>query len=707
QVGELVADRFEIEARASTGGMGEVFRARDRTTGEPVAVKVLLHNHAIERMRFAQEIEVLARIRHPGIVNYVAHGRMPTGLPYFVMEWLDGEDLGSLLARRKLSIHESVELLTRVAGILAVMHAQGIVHRDLKPTNLFLVGGDVGLVKVLDLGIARMAGQTLHLTATGMLVGTPGYMAPEQARGGTVLDARADVFSLGCVLFECLTGAPAFSGEHIAAILGKILFEESSKIADLRPDTPQALDALIRRMLAKDPKQRPRDGAEVAAAAASLGAHGPIDATVEELEHPPRSVLTGRERRLFAVVIIGTLHPRDLASAVTLGEHEITLTEAEFRAAAAFGGHLEALADGSALVTITGTRVATDLAAQAARCALSLRAAVGGRPMALAIGRAEVTGRTPVGEAIDRAATILAGVAVRASAAPCGGETAAPPIGLDEITARLLEPSFDVVARDAGFELRGERETFEGTRTLLGKPTPCVGRERELLTLEALFNQCVDEPTAQAVLVTAPAGLGKSRLAHETLQAIRRRRREVEIWIGRADALRVGSAFGLIGQVIRGACRVRDGEPPEALHRKLHARVALHVAAAEQTRVVELLAELAGAPLPDDERPALRELRQDAPRMGDEMRRAWEDFLLAECSHHPVVLVLEDLHWGDLPTMRLLDATLINLRNHPLLVLALARPEVHELFPRLWADRQMQEVRLHELTRKASEHLVR
>ncbi len=714
-VGETIAGRFEIEACANTGGMGEVYRARDRATGEPVAIKVLIHNQALERIRFAQEINVLAGLRHPGIVNYIAHGRTTAGLPYFVMEWLDGEDLGTLLARRRLSVHESVDLLTRVAEILAAMHAQGIVHRDLKPTNLFLIGGEVGRVKVLDLGIARLLGRTMHLTISGTVVGTPGYMAPEQARGGDALDARVDIFSLGCVLFECLTGAPAFAGEHIMAILGKILFEEPPKIAETRPDVPPALDALIARMLAKDPAQRPRDGAEVVAVITSLGEDALLDASVEDIERPLQLVLTGRERRLFAVVIVGPLKPYELAAAATLGEHEMTLAEADLReAAAAYGGHVEAIADGSALVTIAGARLATDLAAQAARCTLALRGAAGGRPMALALGRAEVTGRTPVGEAIDRAAAILAGLTIRGAArdseAPSSRavtERSSSPIGLDEITARLLEPSFEVVSRRAGFELQGERETFGGTRTLLGKATPCVGRERELATLEALVSQSIEEPMAQAVLVTAPAGLGKSRLAHEVIQTIRRRPHEVEIWIGRADSLRVGSAFGLLGQVIRSACKIRDGELPDALHEKLRARVERYVPEANQARVVAFLAELVGAPLADSAHPALREAREDARRMSDETRRAWEELLVAECSAHPVVLVLEDLHWGDTPTVRLLDATLHDLRDHPLLVLALARPEVHEIFPRLWADRQMQEVRLHELTRKASEHLVR
>jgi serine/threonine protein kinase len=232
--GDIVVDRFEIDEVAGAGGMGQVFRARDRSTGEPVAVKVLLGDIASHAARFVHETRALSELSHPGIVRYVAHGISDSGEPYLAMEWLDGEDLSGRLDRAGLTIDESIELASRVAEALGAAHARGIVHRDLKPSNIFLVGRRIEQVKVLDFGIARLAGAT-RVTRTGNIIGTPGYMAPEQAQNDRVVDARADVFSLGCVLFECLTGAPAFAGEHLMALMAKVLFTDPPRLRELRP----------------------------------------------------------------------------------------------------------------------------------------------------------------------------------------------------------------------------------------------------------------------------------------------------------------------------------------------------------------------------------------------------------------------------------------------------------------------------------------
>src|SRR6185369_5218253 len=230
--GDLVAGRFEIERLAGWGGMGDVYRAVDRLRGLPVALKVLHGEDHRESPfaaeRFAREAETLAELTHPAIVKYIAHGRTPAGELYLAMEWLDGEDLGARLSRSGLGVAEAVMLATRVAEALGAAHARGVVHRDVKPSNLFLCDGRVDRVKVVDFGIARRD-RALGATRTGVLLGTPGYMAPEQARGGRELDARADVFALGCVLFECITGRPAFAGEHAMAILARILLEEAPR----------------------------------------------------------------------------------------------------------------------------------------------------------------------------------------------------------------------------------------------------------------------------------------------------------------------------------------------------------------------------------------------------------------------------------------------------------------------------------------------
>ena len=218
--GALLRERFEIEQLVGTGGMGEVFRARDRASGEQVAVKIISGTQAHHAARFAREVEVLAELSHPGIVRHIFHSETPAGELFLVMEWLDGEDLKARLERAPLTMSEAVTLATRVAEALGAAHARGIVHRDLKPSNLFLPGGQIEQVKVLDFGIAHREGRT-QLTRTGTMLGTPEYMAPEQARSAGSIDPRVDVFALGCVLFQCLTGTLAFGGDSTAAILAK------------------------------------------------------------------------------------------------------------------------------------------------------------------------------------------------------------------------------------------------------------------------------------------------------------------------------------------------------------------------------------------------------------------------------------------------------------------------------------------------------
>jgi serine/threonine protein kinase len=267
---DLPDERFEVEHQVRAGGMGAVFRARDRSSGEPVALKVIGNGRDVHGARFAREIQLLSELSHPGIVRYVAHGVAPAGALFLAMEWLDGEDLWRRLEREPLSIGESVALAARVAEALGAAHARGIVHRDLKPSNLFLPDGRIDQVKVLDFGIAHKAGLT-QLTRTGTMVGTPGYMAPEQARSHGAIDASADVFALGCVLFHCLTGTPPFGGDSAIAVLGRILFDDAPRVSALWPDVPEDLDALVARMLAKEPALRPSDGAAVTAALAGLG----------------------------------------------------------------------------------------------------------------------------------------------------------------------------------------------------------------------------------------------------------------------------------------------------------------------------------------------------------------------------------------------------------------------------------------------------
>ncbi len=684
--GDLVAGRFAIEELTGSGGMASVYRARDLVAGTRVALKVLRGGH--EADRFTREASVLAELDHPAIVRYVAHGQIDEETLFLAMEWLDGEDLSRRLKRVGLTLEECVLLGARVAGALAVVHASGIVHRDLKPGNLFLCGGEVGRVKLIDFGVARLLGGAM--TQTGSMLGTPGYIAPEQARGLPSVDPRADVFSLGCVLYRCLAGRAPFRGDDVLAVLAKLVFEEPPRVREARPEIPPELDALVGRMMAKDPAERPADGAAVVREFERLGARrgeGPA---------PPAAAITSLEQRLVSVVVTAPANVDAAVASVRAPFDPVPDLGAALRP---FGADLVVLADGSAIVTLAGQGEPTDRAARAARCALAIRSHLPDREMVLATGRDAASGPLPFGEVIDRAVRMLR------PAVKAGG---APRVRVDEVTAGLLGSGFDVGGDAVSLFVRREYEPLEAApRTLLGRATSCFGRDSELATLDAIHEACVGEPAASAVVVVGPAGAGKSRVLHEFLHRLAARGTPSAIWTARGDPTAVGSPLRMLGQAVRRALGILDHDPPALRRQKLRARLARHLRGDDLGRVSAFLGELCGAPSSEQSSVELLAARRDRVLMGDQMRRAFEDFVEAECRSGPVIIVLEDLHWGDLPTVTWIGAALRRVRDLPLMVLGLARPSVNELFPGLWDDQNGQRIMLGGLSRKAAERLVR
>jgi hypothetical protein len=264
---------YRIVAPLTGGGMGLVYVAEHVLLGRKVAVKVLrpeISHVPGAVQRFFNEARATTTIRHPGIVEIFDFGYTPERLAYIVMEWLTGVTLAEGLSRERFSLVSALVVMRRVASALAAAHAQGIVHRDLKPDNVFLVadpeGGGIPQVKLLDFGIAKLLDEgaaSPRQTATGVVMGTPVYMSPEQCRAAPC-DHRADLYAFGCVLFEMVAGRPPFLANNTGELLAAHLMQAPASLDDVIPGTPPALVALVARLLAKTPEARPRDAASVA-----------------------------------------------------------------------------------------------------------------------------------------------------------------------------------------------------------------------------------------------------------------------------------------------------------------------------------------------------------------------------------------------------------------------------------------------------------
>jgi serine/threonine protein kinase len=663
---EVIDDRFMIEQLAGFGGMGQIYRARDLRTHSLVALKIMHDAERLELERFAREAQVLATLSHPGIVRYVDNGITAEGDPYLVMEWLSGETLSTRLQRTQLTVAEALALGRRAASALGAVHRGGVVHRDIKPSNLYLRDATIDKVVLIDFGMARRPLADPRLTVTGMMLGTPGYIAPEQVYNGPHLDGRADIFSLGCVLYRCIAGQAPFRGPDALRMLVNGTPEQLPRLREFRPSIPEALDDLVARMLSRSPEDRPSSGDALAAELLAIEESEPSPLVTGSGSHRLVSDIMAAERRLMSLVLA---HMPSRTGGPPILERERALQETVER----HRGRLEILASGVALAILSNADAATDLAVRATRCAEALRPVLASGPIAVVTGREILGPGLPSTELFQCALEQL-------EAAP---ETAG--VVSDELTASLVSRRFD-------------------PGSVRGAAPACVGREQELDQLEMIFEQCAEDRTASMVLLSGAEGVGKSRLGHEFLRRITTRVPIVATWIGQADALEAGAVFGLLTRVLRRALQLVDDEPLEAQRDKIRAWLARHPMTGGP-RFAEVLGDLVGTPIEGE---VNGEHGGHAPKLpSEEIRQVFLSFLRAECAQRPVIIVLDDLQWGDLSTIKLIYTALGALADQPLLVLALARTKVHEMFPQLWADRCVQEIRLRRLSRRASAQLIR
>ncbi len=275
---------YLIKAKLGEGGMGTVYLGEHPLIGKRVAVKVLLEELASKEdivARFFNEAKAVNDIGHANIVDIVDFGKTKNDIGqdvvYFIMEFLDGEALAARLRRTGLTFKETMHVMEQCCSALTASHAKGIVHRDLKPENIYLCprGNDKNFIKLLDFGIAKLTGDggQSHKTRTGLVIGTPTYMSPEQCEGKGLIDHRSDVYSLGIVMYELLTGVVPFPGEGFGEILVAHLTKQPAPPSTVNPDVSPQLEAIVMHSIEKDRNRRFQNMEEFAAAIADPDAH--------------------------------------------------------------------------------------------------------------------------------------------------------------------------------------------------------------------------------------------------------------------------------------------------------------------------------------------------------------------------------------------------------------------------------------------------
>jgi tetratricopeptide (TPR) repeat protein len=662
--------------------MGEVYRAIDQETGGPVAIKMLRPSAGPDgAARFRREVAVLADLRHPNIVRYIDHGVWPGGRPFVAMEWLEGEDLESRFKREALGLRDSVELIRRAAAALAAVHARGVVHRDLKLSNIWLCDERTYRVKLIDFGVVKLPEADGFSTRPGEIVGTPYHMPPEQARNVEVTP-RSDVYSLGSVLFLLVTGRLVFPTQHLVALLGQLVLEDAPLASSIRPDLPPVLDQLIARCLARDPALRPADAGELARALARVG----------DLDNESPEPVVLLQPKASKARTLGTGAWRLVATVLaSIGQAALPAgVERALRPLLRPGDHLE-IVRGERLVLALGLeRSEGDEVLRAARAALLITRLIPGARVGVASG--QVQGERGLSlEALERAAEHL-------EKAAHGG------VRVDEVTVPLLAGRFLLREDAGGATLLQEDESGGRGRQLLGRPTPMVGRERELEQLLDLYRDVVLGRDPQAVLVVGPAGVGKSRLRYELGRRLPAEVETPDLLLCRGDPVSERGGISCLGRALRGRLGVLDGEAASLQERKLDRFLESRERLGLDPAHGEFLGEIAGVRRAQPASEALRAARQTPALLLGRAQAAFEALVRVEERLAPQIFILEDLLWIDELTREVCGA-LLGARDLRFFLVAFARPEI-DAAPPIWPGRPVARLDLRPLLPEDAGRLV-
>ncbi len=636
------------------GGMGVVYRARDLRLGRILALKFLpahlsFDDAAKERLR--AEAQAAAALDHLNICTIHEIGEAADGRLFIAMPYYEGETLEARLARGPLPPDEAVAIAIQAAQGLAKAHERGVIHRDIKPANLMTTAD--GVLKILDFGVAKLAG--LQLTPSGQRLGTIAYMSPEQLRGEQ-LDGRTDIWSLGLVLYEMLTGERRFQGAHQAALVRAILDHRPEPVRAKHPALPEELDRVLARMMAGRSADR-YDAADLVRELEQLQRAQTVAAA-------PPDVLPGGERRQLTILVTAVAEP-------LLGRLRSTAEEVVRR----HGGVVNRF-DGDAMEALFGVPAThEDDPVRAVRAALELHRRareLGDRGPEQPVPRlrsgihAGSFAVQPAGE-VDREYRV-AGPALEL-AAELSNRAPADEIWVSPDCRRAIAGLFDTkeLAPIAGFQVLGGSEP----RTRLEAAervglTAFTGREREMAALRRALEEAA-AGTGRFVTVAGDAGVGKSRLLLELRYLLGRT--GVGSLQGRCEPSEGGTAYLPFVEALRGWLGTGRGERFALDAGQVVAR--LRALGSELEEFLPLYLHLLALPSPDH--PVPRHLHGEHYRLV--MQEGLAAFVTLAARRQPTALLLEDWHWADEASHGVLQQVVELVDGFPLLVVVTTRPD--------------------------------
>lgn len=760
-IGQTLNETYLLERRIGFGGMGRVYAGQHLRLSRPVAVKVLLSKYsanpdAVERFR--HEARAASALGHPNIVEVFDFNKSESQHWYIVMELLEGEDLRALLKReKKLEPPACLPILRQTCDALDLAHSKGLVHRDLKPSNIFLrhLPGRRE-VKILDFGVAKVLGSEMGLTMDGAMLGTPHYMAPEQAAGESGLSPRVDVYAIGTVLFEMLCGRRPFEGDSPLSVLHLRATRDAPTPSSVVTSLPRSIDEVLGRALARNASERFESITELVLAFERALTEAGLPLAFEELRLPDdvaTDEVCNREC-VEAETVIGS----DSGDAISVSDHSAVTSSAsqsyvtgpptststsvvrlqssdELRVATIVvvnatpaddsdgdpdvileltesileqispeitrhGGSIEQSL-GDSLIAVFGVpRAMGDEALRASRAALSVRD-LGRRHAAKGV---EVRVGIHTGRILKRASRSGVTGDVVKVATRLADECPAGEVLIGHETYLHIRGRFDVSFREQ-IRVRGVRKPLRTYRVTDERDhgvafgphggqrgAGLAGRDPELAFLQALFRRATRENQAQAVLILGGAGTGKTRLAEELLAKLEERSERHSYFPARASELAAPSPYGLLAEVIRVKTESSRALTPAEAGQKLLDLVSWPFESGTMTGTMTStlhgkqgiapleIANALGAAIGVPVRSVGSATTPPKPR-ADKLDEALASYLAALAERQPVLLVLDDLHRSDEESLDLLESTMRRLEDAPVMLVAMARPDLFENRP--------------------------